>query len=561
METPHESKEEKKSATGDTIRTHHIHMHQSHVHEHQQHNHKQDKFNLKRAQYLASQGKYKKAIQALESQGLCPNTIKYRQIFKSKLEPANDTITLPQVHANTMIKFQFDLKHIKSITKSLDHTTGAGTDALKIQYLKQVISNTDDIPELLSNIATFFNKMANGELPRIIANHMRHSRAISGKKLKFEHLEKNKIKYDDITQRYYETPFVTKEDVRPITIQNGWIRLCNRLIFSSNRSLTKQLCLEKQIGIGCPSGAQALIAAAKIGINMIKKDTNKAMMKLDFRNCYNTIDRQKVINIVNQLAPELTSLYYQRYKEPYMLVHSDGTRDIFENGMAQGCSLSTAALGAIQKDAEPKITRNCRDIKPDWKLNISGKYHDDATDVANIDDLLLYFQESSKIYKEYGMEFTPTKSELIINRNVRIDQLPPIFQQFIISIEEVEILGIPIGDIDYMNENVIFKLLKARQKLQTIKSFDSDKTKTDMIRKFNGTSKLMYLFSNIEYNSNETEYKKELKKLDEDKIMTAVETALTTTQREQLELPVQMTGIGIGGMTDIIPAMVLSNYP
>ena len=42
--------------------------------------------------------------------------------------------------------------------------------------------------------------------------------------------------------------------------------------------------------------------------------------------------------------------------------------------------------------------------------------------------------------------------------------------------------------------------------------------------------------------------------------MTAVETTLTTTQRQQLELPVQMTGIGIGGMIDIIPAIVLSNH-
>ena len=48
-----------------------------------------------------------------------------------------------------------------------------------------------------------------------------------------------------------------------------------------------------------------------------------------------------------------------------MLVHADGTRDMFENGMAQGCSLSTAALDAIQKDAELKIIRNCQSIKHD----------------------------------------------------------------------------------------------------------------------------------------------------------------------------------------------------
>ena len=78
------------------------------------------------------------------------------------------------------------------------------------------------------------------------------------------------------------------------------------------------------------------------------------------------------------------------------------------------------------------------------------QYHDDGTDVADIDNLLLYYQESAKIYREYDMEFTPTKSELIINKNVRIDQLPQEFQQFIIWVEEVEILGIPIGNIDYM---------------------------------------------------------------------------------------------------------------
>ena len=59
-----------------------------------------------------------------------------------------------------------------------------------------------------------------------------------------------------------------------------------------------------------------------------------------------------------------------------MLLHADGTRDLFENGMAQGCTLSTAALGAIQKHAEPRIIERCKTIKNDWKLNVSAKYHD-----------------------------------------------------------------------------------------------------------------------------------------------------------------------------------------
>ena len=65
------------------------------------------------------------------------------------------------------------------------------------------------------------------------------------------------------------------------------------------------------------------------------------------------------------------------------------------------------------------------------------------------------------------------------------------------------------------------------------------------------TSKLMYLFSNLRFCQEDMEYKKEFAKLDRDKI---------TEVQQQLELPVNMTGIGIGGTTDMVSAMVLSNY-
>ena len=443
--------------TQNQLHTHNIHMHHHHVHQQPPQNPKQERFNKQRSQYLATQGKYKKAIDALESDGLCPNTTSYRKLFKSKLEPAKGTITQPQIHTNNINIFNFENKQITNVARSMDHTAGAGVDGMKIKYLKQLLHNKSDIPELLDNITRFMTNMANGQLPVVVADHIRHSRAISGKKIKKIYNNDQPIRYDDIHDRYFENDYLIKIDIRPITIQLGWIRLCNRIIFNCNKHLAKKLCLDKQVGIGCPSGAQALIAAAKIGIDIIKKDPRKAMMKLDFRNCYNTIDRQKMLNVITRLAPELSGLYYQRYNKPYNLVHIDGTMDSFENGLAQGCNLSTAALGAIQKDAEPRIIQNCKQIKSDWKLDISGKYHDDATDVGNIDDLQLYFQEATKIYQEYGMEFKTLKSELIINRNVNINDLPKAFQQFVISVEQVNILGVPIGDDEYIDKHVILK--------------------------------------------------------------------------------------------------------
>ena len=65
-----------------------------------------------------------------------------------------------------------------------------------------------------------------------------------------------------------------------------------------------------------------------------------------------------------------------------------------------------------------------------------------------------------------------------------------------------------------------------------------------MIWQFNGISKLMYLFSNLEFNPDDTVYKQELRKFDWDKMMSCFETTLNDMQREQLELPVKKCGIG-----------------
>ena len=240
-----------------TIRNPHSHKHHSHTTKQHVHNPKQTKFNKLRAQYLAMQGKYKKAIDALESDGLCPNTVEYRKLFKSKLESAKGPITKPHVHNNNHIRFNFEHKQISNATRSMDHTAGAGVDAMKIKYLKQLLNNTSDIPELIDNLTKFMTNMANGQLPVVVADHIRHSRAISGQKIKKKYKDNKPIRYDREHDRYFENEYLITIDVRPITIQMGWIRLCNRIIFNSNKQLAKKLCLDKQIGIGCPSGAQA----------------------------------------------------------------------------------------------------------------------------------------------------------------------------------------------------------------------------------------------------------------------------------------------------------------
>ena len=197
METPQQPPAHTVNHTVHASHTRDVNTNTAYVHTTTLNNKRQDKFNQQKAQFLASQGKYHKAIMALESQGLCPNTKEYRQRFASKLVPANGIIHKPFITTAIATEVTFQYTQIQQVTQLMDHTSGAGSDGMKIRYLKQMMYNINDIPELMNNIGTFLNDMAQGKLAPFVAQHMRHSRAINGKKLKKEYVDPNaKIVYD-----------------------------------------------------------------------------------------------------------------------------------------------------------------------------------------------------------------------------------------------------------------------------------------------------------------------------------------------------------------------------
>ena len=255
----------------------------------------------------------------------------------------------------------------------------------QVLYIRQLTQSFEDCPDFGKHLIIFLQDMANGELSTVFANDIKHCRAIMAVKEKRKYKDGIIIVWNEVDEKYDYNEYMVNQDIRPINIQSVIIRLCNKMVFMSNGQLTKQLCLEHQIGVGTSCGAQAMIAAGQYALDKIKQDDTLAIMKLDFENAYNRMDREKFIDIIYNKAPELYGLYYQRYGTESKLFHSDGTHDTMYNGGSQGDSLATSALTAIQLEAEPVIYERCRKLKSDWNLLISARYHDDGLDMATCD--------------------------------------------------------------------------------------------------------------------------------------------------------------------------------
>ena len=73
-----------------------------------------------------------------------------------------------------------------------------------------------------------------------------------------------------------------------------------------------------QLGFGVPGRADAAIHAARIYLSQIPN--NKALLKVDFRNVFNSIRRDKMLEAVEAYIPQLLPFVHSAYSAPSILL-------------------------------------------------------------------------------------------------------------------------------------------------------------------------------------------------------------------------------------------------
>ena len=121
--------------------------------------------------------------------------------------------------------------------------------------------------------------------------------------------------------------------VRPIAVGCTLRRLAAKTSSNHIMNAMGALLAPRQLGYGTPHGAEAVVHAARLYLDNLQP--NEVILKLDFKNAFNTIRRDKMLKSVRSLAPELAPFVYSAYREPSNLFWGEQTL-MSREGVQQG---------------------------------------------------------------------------------------------------------------------------------------------------------------------------------------------------------------------------------
>ncbi|MEM7284532.1 MAG: reverse transcriptase domain-containing protein [Pseudomonadota bacterium] len=298
-----------------------------------------------------------------------------------KVNPTSSAARSPSVSENELTNLEEKALSaypdvIRNSIFSFRSGSAGGPDGLLPQHLKDMcgkwLGETAD--RLLETLAKLATVMLHGKLPKFIL------------------------------------PTIYGASLSAFLKPNGGIRpiACG---FTLRRVVGKTCCLllsqrignvlrPRQLGCGTPGGSEAAVHAARSFCNYNDK-TDKVLLKIDFRNALNTVNRDTVLAVARQHVPEIFPFVNQCYAGKTNLLYKSSTVESAE-GVQQGDPLGPM-LFCLAIDS---MVKAC-----DTEINIW--YLDDGTLGGPLDEVIKAFQKLVAHAKQINLEVNCSKCEFL----------------------------------------------------------------------------------------------------------------------------------------------------
>jgi hypothetical protein len=336
--------------------------------------------------------------------------------------------------------------------------------------------------------------------------------------------------------------------IRPIAIGNCLRRLTSKLACFQSRNIVNSYLSPHQLGVATKPGCEAAIHTTRTFVNN-DQNRGKVLLKLDFKNAFNSVERDCILKEVQCHTPLLYPYLYQCYRNPSTLFF--------------GNHLISSSVGAQQGDpCGPMIFSLA--IQPiilslDSQMNIW--YLDDGTLADYPEVVLSDFKKVINLSQEIGLELNFNKCEIFCCSEDTDLKVIKEFQNLAPGIkicdrESLSLLGSPIFDQGFKNtvEKTIItveNLLNKAELLNRHVAYTLIKNCL-FIPKFNFLLRTtpFWKFSNY-VNSIDSSLKSCLERI--------LNLRLTDLQWRQSTLPIRFGGLGIRRISDIcLPAFLSS---
>ena len=413
----------------------------------------------RRALKLASEGQYRRACQALGSLGVHKMNDSVIKILDD-LHPRSPKPALPSDSPPEAVVF--DQHEIRNALFGFAPHTSAGATGLSPQHLKDAAGCRRPIQEerFLAGLTRLTNVLVAGECCDDVAPFLGGALLIA-------------LRKDD-------------DGVRPVAIGESYRRLVGKALMKHD-TVTSRLdsFVPLQVGVGCRGGAEAVARAVRTLVDENKDDDELALLKIDFRNAFNTFSREAMLKAVEEEFPELSRWSAWCYASPTHLWAGESTLSS-SSGTQQGDPLGPLLFSLVLKSVSETIAQR----HPDLKLNVW--YLDDGTLVGSRQALadVLEFLNSDEV-KQKGLHLNMAKCEVWWpSGDQSFPEFPPDVPR--LKPDGVEVLKLPVGTDDYVASVVRKRVHKTIDLIQKLDCLQDEHVEFTILRACLGSCKLVY---------------------------------------------------------------------
>jgi len=268
---------------------------------------------------------------------------------------------------------QVTVAEILKAVRSFPNGSAGGIDGLRPQHLKDLTCAAagEVTARLLERLTAVVNLMLGGNVP----------------------LEVCEILYGACLTA------LRKKDggTRPIAVGNTIRRLACKVVGTRVVERMAALFRPAQLGYGTRGGAEAAVHAARACVSAAGE--TRVMLKLDFRNAFNTLRRDKVLQSVKTHLPDYFPFIFQMYRHSSHLFFGD--------------FLIASACGVQQGDPLGPLLfcLVTRELTSSLKSPLNAWFLDDGTLIGSVDSVLQDLTIVRESGIDLGLELNPEKCE------------------------------------------------------------------------------------------------------------------------------------------------------
>ena len=434
-----------------------------------------------------------------------------------KHPPAHHDTSIPPLGEEPSTTAVSEEEIINAI-RSFPNGFAGGPDGLRPQHLKDMIRPTTDDggAALVSALAQFVTLVLAGKTPLSICPFF------FGASL---------------------TALTKKEGgIRPIAVGCTLRRLAAKVACFRVREEMADLLAPKQLGYGVSGGAEAAVHAARLFVHNLEE---QCVLKLDFKNAFNSLRRDKMLQAIKGFAPSLFPLVHAAYSAPSTLFWGDKTIQSAE-GVQQGDPLGPLLFFLTIHPLVSKL-----------KSEFCVWYLDDGTVGGEAEVVKEDLEAVRQEGLELGLELNEGKSEVICADPVVRDSVLEVFQGAnVIDPTCASLLGSPIGDEASVSDAISEKtglLQLMGERLQHVSAQDA----LLLLRNSFAIPKMLYLLrtSPSFLSGKLPDYDKELRSI----VCAITNSNLDDSAWLQASLPIKHGGFGIRSAVSSLSSALASS--